>query len=159
MDINFVLEENKRVNHRVAAIIRKNDKILLHKKEGEDHWALPGGRVKFNETSEDAIKRELLEELELTKVENLKLLWTIENLFSKKDERVHELSFYYNIELEEDHVLFELESLELEEGNDRYLFEWFNLEELDNKDLRPKVIIAKIKNTKDETEHIINVEK
>jgi 8-oxo-dGTP pyrophosphatase MutT (NUDIX family) len=52
---------------RVSAIIVKNKKVLLmhRKKDGEEYWVFPGGGVEENETSEQAIKREVLEETSL----------------------------------------------------------------------------------------------
>jgi ADP-ribose pyrophosphatase YjhB (NUDIX family) len=40
-----------------------NDKILLVKHSYSNQWYLPGGQVKVNESIEDALKREITEEL------------------------------------------------------------------------------------------------
>src|SRR3989344_5095980 len=50
---------------RVVAIIIKDDKILLiHRiKNGQEYYVFPGGALEEGETSEEAIARELKEEL------------------------------------------------------------------------------------------------
>lgn len=65
MDLDFS-NENNRFNARVAAIIYNKDKtkVLLFKvDDGRDFYMLPGGRIEFNEDSNQAIKREIKEEL------------------------------------------------------------------------------------------------
>jgi 8-oxo-dGTP diphosphatase len=49
---------------RASAIIVKGSKVLLmhRKKEGKEYWVFPGGGIEKNETPEQAIKREVLEE-------------------------------------------------------------------------------------------------
>lgn len=50
----------------VAALILKENKFLVSKRahgELKDKWEFPGGKIEDNETKEDAIKREILEEL------------------------------------------------------------------------------------------------
>ena len=50
----------------VAAIIRKGDKIFASQRgygEWKDWWEFPGGKMESGETPEEALKREILEEL------------------------------------------------------------------------------------------------
>ena len=50
----------------VAAIIRKGDKIFATQRgygEWKDWWEFPGGKMEAGETPEDALKREIREEL------------------------------------------------------------------------------------------------
>ncbi|MCW4051551.1 MAG: NUDIX domain-containing protein [Candidatus Bathyarchaeota archaeon] len=53
----------------VGGIIEKNGRYLIaQRKRGDTYelcWEFPGGKVRENETPETALKRELLEELEL----------------------------------------------------------------------------------------------
>ncbi len=51
----------------VALIINQNKEILIAKRSKDQHqgnkWEFPGGKVEENETSEEALHREILEEL------------------------------------------------------------------------------------------------
>lgn len=54
----------------VAALIKKEDKVLIAKRATGDEnvlgkWEFPGGKVEANESEEHAIEREILEEFEL----------------------------------------------------------------------------------------------
>lgn len=69
----------------VRAILTKENKILLVKHTYSNQWFLPGGGLKKGETLEQAIKRELDEELGL-KLKNLHLFGAYHNFFEgKKD--------------------------------------------------------------------------
>lgn len=50
-------------NYRVGAVIRRGGKLLTMKEEGLSHWYLPGGRVRLREPAEQALAREIGEEL------------------------------------------------------------------------------------------------
>ena len=68
----------------VAAIIKNEDKIFITRRDGgdfHDMWEFPGGKIECNETREEALIREIKEELELDiKVEEL--LTTVEYDYS-----------------------------------------------------------------------------
>ena len=51
------------INIRVGAIIIKDDKILMVKNNRDDYYYSVGGRIQFGETAEQAVKREVKEEL------------------------------------------------------------------------------------------------
>lgn len=64
----------------VAAIIKKEDKIFITKRsygEFADMWEFPGGKIEVGETNEEALIREIKEELELD-INNLEFLTTVE---------------------------------------------------------------------------------
>ncbi|MDH7552487.1 MAG: NUDIX hydrolase [Spirochaetota bacterium] len=59
---------NKKIRIRVAGLVVEENKILLiaHKKGNEIYWLLPGGGVEYQESLDEALKREFFEELGLT---------------------------------------------------------------------------------------------
>lgn len=64
----------------VAAIIIENDKVFATQRgygEFKDGWEFPGGKIEPDETPQEAILREIKEELD-TEIEVIKLLDTVE---------------------------------------------------------------------------------
>ena len=64
----------------VAAIIRDKDKIFATQRgygEFNDGWEFPGGKIEEGETPQDALKREIMEELD-TEITVGELIDTIE---------------------------------------------------------------------------------
>ena len=64
----------------VAAIIRDKDKIFATQRgygEFKDGWEFPGGKIEEGETPQDALKREIMEELD-TEIKEGELIDTIE---------------------------------------------------------------------------------
>lgn len=54
--------------HVAAAIIKKNNQIMIAQRmKGEfaGQWEFPGGKLEDDETASDALKREMMEEMEL----------------------------------------------------------------------------------------------
>ena len=69
----------------VAAIIRKEDEILATQRgygEWQDWWEFPGGKIEAGETPEEALKREIREELS-TEINVEKFLCTVEYDYPK----------------------------------------------------------------------------
>ncbi len=58
---------NKKFFVGVKGVVIKDDKVLLIKAnkkiEGRDHWEVPGGRIDGDETIDEALRRELKEEV------------------------------------------------------------------------------------------------
>jgi 8-oxo-dGTP diphosphatase len=71
----------------VAAIVRHQGKVLLGKRRGshgEGAWAAPGGHLEFGEEIEACVRRELLEETNLT-VKNIHFGTITNDIFSAED--------------------------------------------------------------------------
>ncbi len=69
----------------VAAIIRKEDKIFATQRgygEWKDWWEFPGGKMESGETPEEALKREIREELS-TEINVDEFLCTVEYDYPK----------------------------------------------------------------------------
>lgn len=62
MDLTFKTEKG-RFNYRVGAIIIQDGKVLVVKNSASSYYYSVGGRVHYNETCEEAVKREVREEV------------------------------------------------------------------------------------------------
>lgn len=113
----------------VAALIEKNEDILAtHRGYGEfkGKWEFPGGKIKENENQEEALIREIKEELNADiKVEDY--ICTVE--YDYKDPDFHLIMHTYFCELLSDHmelVYHDEEKLEHE------AIRWLSKDELDS---------------------------
>jgi ADP-ribose pyrophosphatase YjhB (NUDIX family) len=82
-------------NLRVAAVIFRGDEILLCTVQGLSYWFLPGGRVRFGESSDVALARELAEELGHD-LPGGSLALIVENIFDHRGPQ-HEIGLYYRL--------------------------------------------------------------
>ncbi|MBU4332239.1 NUDIX domain-containing protein [Patescibacteria group bacterium] len=90
----------------VRAVIQKDDKLLVCHEKGSDHYFTPGGHIEPGESAEEALKRELKEELDLTikksffigAVENIFTLYPRGSGFTQDREEHHELILNYKVE-------------------------------------------------------------
>lgn len=150
MDIKFEVEGYK-FNVRSSCIIKdKNHKhvILTNMRAIQTHEAfiLPGGRLELIENSEEAIVRELQEELGITL--DCKLI-SIEEIIVK-DRKFHMLEFVYYAEIDDFNII-----KNMDDGWDK--FKVVNINEIDNFDIRPKTVKEMIKCEKyDNISHNIN---
>lgn len=115
-------------------IIVKDDEILFCNEKGADYYFLPGGHVEFGELIEDALKREVMEELGV-EVKNMKSLFMLENIFKQKGVNRHEFNHVFKVELE---------TYNFNITEDHIEFSWHNLSELENIKLLPEVLKEKI---------------
>lgn len=94
------------LNIRVGAIIEKNGRFLFAENDGMDFLYTVGGRVRFGETTEEAILREVREELGVQlEIDHLVLI--MEDFFTGDTKAslgkpVHELDFFYALKVSED---------------------------------------------------------
>ena len=81
MDISFPTAEGK-FNYRVCALLLQEGKILAMQDERSPYYYLPGGRVQMGETVEQAVMREVREELGVA-VEIQRPLWLNQAFFTE----------------------------------------------------------------------------
>ena len=95
----------------VAAVIKKDNKYLIAQRNRHKHfafhWEFPGGKVDKGETFENALKREILEELSIDIKINYKIT-------SKKyrDEKINvEVHYYFCEKIDQNITLLEHEDM------------------------------------------------
>ena len=151
-DVTFKIkqdDQNYRFNYRVAAIIETNDKILVHKFLDSDYWFLPGGRVQIGEIAQDAVLRELKEELDIeAKVSGFPFI--VENLFRLSGELFHEICLFFNVdpgtsELPKDHEI-----------RDNVQFLWIHKSKINDYNLQPEFLKNTLNGANHLTQHIVN---
>ena len=118
------------INIRVGAIILKNGRILMVRNGLSDYFYSVGGRIKFGETADEAVIREVFEEtgvrLEIDHLGFIQENYFIGDSPAKLGKVIYELGYYYYMKVPED---FEpvCESI-TEDGQTEYL-EWVSPEE------------------------------
>ena len=103
-----------------AAVIIKNKKILLTQRgygEYKDKWEFPGGKIEKDESKEEAIKREIKEELDASiKVDNFlcKVEYDYTTFYLKMN--------VFCVSLEDEHIIFK----------EHESYKWINFNDLDD---------------------------
>ncbi len=150
-----LVTQGYRFHLRAAAIIQHAGFTLLHRAEGDDFWALPGGRVEPGENASASVARELLEELNEQVVPE-ELRYVVENFFEHGGEHHHELGLYFSTQLQaHSGILDKTLTYEGIEGKRTLFFKWFNPSELANTDVRPKFLATLLQSKSGEIRHII----
>ncbi len=80
-------------NLRVAAVVTRGEHILLCTVGKLGYWFLPGGRVRFGEPAQQALARELAEELG-HRLPAGRLWLLVENIYRDRSLQ-HEIGMYY----------------------------------------------------------------
>lgn len=94
------------INIRVGAIIMRDGKILMVGNERSDYLYSVGGRIKFGETAEQAVVREVMEETGV-KLEIDRLGFIHENYFygdapTNLGKLIYEVSFFFFMKVPKD---------------------------------------------------------
>ena len=137
MDISFQCGKEK-FNYRVCAMMIADGKILAMQDQRSPYYYLPGGRVKMGETAEDAVVREIREELGITpKV--IRPLWLNQAFFTEDVDNLHyhELCIYFLMDFSDTDLLAKGEKFTEKEGQRAHTFEWLAFERLQNEYFYP----------------------
>lgn len=115
------------LNIRVGAIIRRGGKVLMVSNPGVSYFYSVGGRLRFGETTEEAVKREVFEETGVH-MEVDRLGFIHENYFTGDTGfaiglPVHEIAFFYYMNVPED---FEPSGDSYTDLGDREKLEWID---------------------------------
>ena len=148
---------------RTAGVVFQNNRVLLHQVEGWDFWALPGGRVRHLETTEQALKREMQEETE-SPVQIERLLWVAENFFQHEEGSgpthptfltpSHEIGFYYLCRFPEPSPLYEQDTFLGEENGHTIIFKWYPFTALETCPLYPAFLRKALQTPPTHTTHV-----
>lgn len=146
MDITFKTEEGI-FNYRVCAIIVNDGKILAMKDECSPYYYLPGGRVHMNETAENAVIRELKEELDID-AEIIRPLWLSQSYFDEDvtKQKFHELCLYFLVDISKTGLLQKGDEFILTERHHIHNFKWIKFACLENEYIYPLFIKKNIFN-------------
>ena len=130
MDISYKTESGK-FNYRVCAVIISDGKILAMHDERSPYFYLPGGRVKMGETAEDAVIREVREELGII-AKIARPLWLNQAFFTEDVDhlRYHELCIYFLMDISETDLLERGNEFTVNEGKKTHIFEWLDFDQL-----------------------------
>ena len=150
--------DNGILNIRVGAIIMKDGKILMVGNERANYLYSVGGRIKFGETAEEAIVREVFEETGV-KMEIDRLGFVYENYFygdapSNLGKLIYEISFFFYMKVPSD---FAPISESFTEDNSKEHLKWVSLDE-DIK-MYPEFFRKELKNPTDTVKHFIKDER
>ena len=159
MDITFNTEQG-RFNYRVCAIIINEGKLLAMHNETTPYFYLPGGRVKFNETVEEAIVREMQEELNI-RCEIVRPLWLNQSFFEedRTHEKFHEICVYFLVDISKTDILSKGDKFELNNNEGAYQsFEWLDFNRVKEEYLYPTFIKERINNLPENFEILVERE-
>ena len=113
---------------RATVLIVQNRKLLVTKEKGKYYTI--GGAIQVNEKTEDAVVREVREELGV-KAQAGQLAFVVENRFEQAGVHFHNIEFHYLVDLLEDAPLV------MQEDTKRLPCRWIALDDLHTVDMKP----------------------
>lgn len=122
-------------------MIISGNKILAMHDERSPYYFLPGGRVKIGETAEDAVIREVQEELGIVP-KITRALWLNQAFFKEDVDNLnyHELCIYFLMDISDTALLLRGEKFTTNEGGRTHTFEWLEFDRLKNEYFYPSFL-------------------
>ena len=130
---------------RATALIVKDNRLFVI--EDEDGCYTIGGAIQVNETTEDAVVREVKEELGVTSTVG-PLAFVVENHFEQAGIHYHNIEFHYFVDLLEE------EPLVMQEDTKSLPCRWLALEGLSTVDLKPAFLKTALPDWNGQLQHI-----
>lgn len=147
-------KRNKWFRYRAAAIIIENGHVLFAGNEREGYYYSIGGGVHIGESAEEAVKREVLEETGV-EYEVERLAFIHENFFdgdgTLEGRECHEIALYF---LMKPRGTQELNSNSYTQGVKENMY-WLPIDKLNEYRAYPTFFREKLKDLKNEIQHII----
>ena len=131
---------------RTAAVLVKDNKILVQRDKDGNEYALPGGHVKIGETLEAGLIRETMEEMGV-QIECKKLLWSEECFWEWNGRQAHNISFYYLIEVCDGFEIPDTGEFVSQKDNCNVVIGWMPIDQIQNVTIYPEFL-------KDEIYHL-----
>ena len=146
------------INIRVGAVILKNGRFLMVGNRRSDYLYSVGGRLKFGETAEEAVKREVLEETG-ARMEIERLGFVHENYFygdspANLGKLIYEVSFFFYMKVPED---FEPKGASFTEDGSEEFLKWVSPDE--DTTLYPEFFRTELKHTEPTVKHFVTDER
>ena len=159
MDCGFTAG-NQWFRYRAAAIIVENGCVLLAGNEEEDYLYSVGGGVHHGETSEDAVRREVLEETGAAyEIDHLAVIhenfWEGKGAFDKGLD-CHEIAFYYWMKPRGSQ---ELCGDSVTRFHVRETMHWISIEDLDKHKYYPSFLKDYLSEPHPEVRHLVTRER
>lgn len=145
MDITFKTDDGI-FNYRVCAVIIDRGRLLAMMDERSPYYYLPGGRVQLHETADDALCREVREELGI-EAEIVRPLWLNQGFFVEdvSGQKYHELCLYYLVDVSHTDLSEKGDRFTVYEEGRKHTFRWLSFDEMESAYLYPKFIKRKIR--------------
>lgn len=150
-------QEGKFFTYRVGAIIVENNHVLLASNNASPYYYSVGGAVKFGETAEQAVKREVFEETGVEyEIDRLAVIH--ENFFfgdaSANGYKCHEISLYF---LMKPRGSMELDSHSICAEGEEFM-NWIPIDKLDTLTAYPSFLLEYLSKTPNSIVHIVTDE-
>ena len=130
---------------RASALIVKDNCLFVI--EDEDGYYTIGGAIHVNETTEDAVVREVKEELGVTSKAG-QLAFVVENHFEQAGIHYHNIEFHYLVDLLEDAPSV------MQEDTKQLPCHWIALDDLHTVDLKPAFLKSALPEWNGQLQHI-----